>query len=220
MPLDVFIEEMNCRLDYPPVRGAAAACGRAVLLQITQRGKIMLERSHGIADALDGERRSQRSVNLLEHGDAVAYARIGRRSHVLRINAPCGIMPRQCATEMNPVDCPRLSAVGTVCMRHTSRQDKILVSIHLPALTLHFIPSFAVNTIYIYILLDRLGAAPVMMFGLGIITYVCDIQQRRQRICLHGGQNGLRQNYRPLAAESLLYFHGSCVSCTKLHIFL
>lgn len=175
--------------------------------QIAQRAEIEVEEGGGVAQVLRGVAVGERGEDVLEDVVAVSDARVDVRRHVDGFARVPGVIACQCASEVNPVDAPRVVVVGGIGVRHAGRQDEVLVGMRLIVSVACHVSAAAVGAVYEHPLLYRLRALPVVVHGMGVEPYVGDVERAQ-----HGVVHGLlahcvRHDEGTLAPEAVLEFY-------------
>lgn len=165
-----------------------------------------MKQTHGIAEVLDSPTGLDGIENFLEKVDAVADTRLYSRIYGAGSGSSRGIVLGKRTAEMNPIDGPGIVGVGAIDMRSSSGDNEILVATHFVAVGLvgaDLEKTTAVYTIYKYILVNGLIAAPIMVGGLGIISYIGYVEHRHQWVFIHNIHNFFRQDNGTLAFEAV-----------------
>ncbi len=105
------------------------------------------------------------------------------------------------ACKVYPVDGPAL--FGAVGVRFVGWQNKVLVLAYLVALAIHLVPAVALNTVYQHILGNGLFAGALVVFGLGIVADIGNIQTLAELIVLFHLDQHRWQHHHLFALETV-----------------
>ena len=200
--LHVFLHKVNRSLHG--IRAIGTLSHLAILLNVAQRAKIVVEERHGIAQVLNAVSGIQGVKQLLKEVYSIADARVQAGVYRLRHNGILSVIFCKFALEVNPIDSPWLIVVGLIAVWHPGRKNKILVCSNFIVLTRHLISATAIDAVYKHILVDRLTTFTIVIMSLRIVADVGNIENRHQHIVFHYISHHLRQHKRALPGESAL----------------
>ena len=83
------------------------------------------------------------------------------------------------------------------------RQNKVLVLGYLVALAVHLVPAIALNAVYQHILWDSFFACALVVFGLGIVADIGNIQTLAELIVLFHLNQYRWQHHHLFALETV-----------------
>ena len=123
--LHVFLHKVNRSLHG--IRAIGTLSHLAILLNVAQRAKIVVEERHGIAQVLNAVSGIQGVKQLLKEVYSIADARVQAGVYRLRHNGILSVIFCKFALEVNPIDSPWLRLVGLISVWQPGRENKILL---------------------------------------------------------------------------------------------
>ena len=178
-------------------------------MEIAHGGKVIVQQRRGVAQRLGVGVVLERVENLFEHLLPLADARVDGGPDVVRSQHALTIDGGMLASEMNPVDGPRLLAVGPIGVGQSGRQNEELVLRDCYPSAACLVPSAAIHAIDEHILIDRLSTLTEMAVGIGIVANVGDVEARHERVVALSIDGHGRQHNRAFARETVLHNTGA-----------